>query len=192
MQKHTLLEEQLRREEELALKNKRAGMLIFQISWIMAFICLVIVNWQLRFSNNWKPEGTPSVSVLLGIFATVALLISTFLVWRALNAIRADDTRAFSTQWAGAMALGVLFIAVMLAEWLMIQPGTQYAQVFRLMTGFHMFHALVIGVYMFSVYQYAQRGDYDAHNHWAVEAGAKLWYFVLVAWLLFYVVIYWV
>jgi hypothetical protein len=38
---------------------------------------------------------------------------------------------------------------------------------------------------------YTQRHDYGALNFWAVEAGAKLWYFVLVAWMLFYVVIYW-
>jgi hypothetical protein len=27
---------------------------------------------------------------------------------------------------------------------------------------------------------------------WDVEAGAKLWYFVVFAWLLFYAVLYWI
>jgi heme/copper-type cytochrome/quinol oxidase subunit 3 len=192
MQKHALLEEQLQQDEALALKNNRTGMLIFQVSWIMAFVCMVVVNWQLRFSPNWQPEGTTTANPLVGLFATVTLGMSTLLVWRALKAIRQDDTRAFFIQWVGTIGLGGLFIVVMAVEWLTMPAGTQYALVFRLMTGFHMVHALVIGLYMLGVYHYARQGQYGVHNHWAVEAGAKLWYFVLVAWILFYIVIYWV
>jgi heme/copper-type cytochrome/quinol oxidase subunit 3 len=190
MQKQDLLEEALSYEEQQDLRNKRAGMFIFQVSWIMAFLCLVVVNWQLRFSPNWKPEGTQEASTLIGLFATLTLIGSTVLVYRALQAMRTDDERAFEIQWAGAIALGALFVVVMIYEWLTIQTGTQYAQVFRLMTGFHMFHALVIGGYMAYVYQ--NRAAYDGRNYWAVEAGAKLWYFVLVAWMIFYIVIYWI
>ena len=47
-----------RRAAEMRLKNNRLGMNIFQISWIMAFVALVIVNWQLRFSYaQWPPAG---------------------------------------------------------------------------------------------------------------------------------------
>lgn len=192
MQNQSLLEQQLSRDAELSLKNKRTGMFVFQVSWIMAFVCIVIVNWQLRFSATWRPPGTPEASPLIGIFATLALLVSAGLVWRAMQAIRADDTRAFLVQWGGALGLAALFVLVMAYEWLTIQTGTQYAQVFRLMTGFHVIHALVIGLYMALVLRNGGRGAYDAESYWAVEAGAKLWYFVLVAWLMFYVVIYWV
>jgi hypothetical protein len=54
-----------------------------------------------------------------------------------------------------------------------------------------MVHALVIGGYMFNVYIHGRQGMYGQFDFWAVEAGAKLWYFVLVAWALFYIVIYW-
>ncbi|TVR24435.1 MAG: hypothetical protein EA396_01305 [Anaerolineaceae bacterium] len=192
MQNQSLLEQQLGRDAELNLKNKRTGMFVFQVSWIMAFVCIVIVNWQLRFSANWRPAGTPEASPLIGIFATLALVISAVLVWRAVNAIRADDDRAFILQWGGALALGALFALVMVYEWLTVETGTQYALVFRLMTGFHVVHALAIGLYMALVFRNGARGAYHADHYWAVEAGAKLWYFVLVAWLMFYVVIYWV
>lgn len=183
-------ESELTREEFQALQNKRAGMLIFQISWIMAFICIVVVNWQMRFSPNWLPEGVETVSMWPGTLATFALLLSAFLVRRALIAIRTDNKHAFDLQWSAAIGLGMLFVAIMLFEFITIQTGTQYAQVFRLMTGFHIFHALVIGAYLSGVYLNAQKGVYSAFNFWAVEAGTKLWYFVLVAWLLFYTVIY--
>ncbi len=188
-----LLEEQLRQDEALVLKNNRFGMLIFQISWIFVFLCMIVVNWQLRFSRNWKPEGTQEVNFWTGLLATAILCLSTYLVWRSIQAIRQDQLSAFLPQWLGAIGLALLFVGVMFYEsWTIAQPETQYAQVFRLMTGFHMVHALVISVYMLLVYRNSRRGDYTADHYWAVEAGAKLWYFVLVAWLLFYVVIYWV
>lgn len=183
-------EAELTREEFQALQNKRAGVFIFQASWIMAFMCMVMVNWQMRFSSNWLPEGVEPVSMWPGTIATVALFLSAFLVRRALIAIRTDEQPAFSLQWAAAIGLGILFIGIMLFEFFTIETGTQYAQVFRLMTGFHVFHAFVIGVYMGNVYLNAQKGIYHAFNFWAVEAGTKLWYFVLVAWLIFYAVIY--
>jgi len=34
------------------------------------------------------------------------------------------------------------------------------------------------------------RARYNPVNFWSVEAAAQLWYFVVVAWLLFFVVLY--
>lgn len=187
-----LLEEHLTRDELQALRNKRLGMFIFQLSWIMAFMSLVVVNWQLRFSPDWLPEGVERMSPWLPTAATAGLLLSVWLVRRALAAVRAGDQPAFLTQWQGTLGLGVLFVVVMLYEWFTVQTGTQYAQVFRLMTGFHMVHALVIGAYMTNVWVNGRQGMYGQFDFWAVEAGAKLWYFVVIAWMLFYVVIYWV
>jgi hypothetical protein len=41
---------------------------------------------------------------------------------------------------------------------------------------------------MISVYRRA--AAYDSVRHWAVEATTKLWYFVVIAWILFYIVLY--
>jgi nitric oxide reductase NorE protein len=193
MQNQSALEEQLRQDEALVLKNNRFGMWIFQVTWIFAFLCMVMVNWQMRFSPNWKPAGTQEANFLIGLFATATLCISTFLVWRSMDAIRQGNLTAFLQQWLGAIGLALVFVIVIAFEWVTIAtPDTQYAQVFRLMTGFHVVHALVIGAYMALVYFNARRGQYDVDRHWAIEAAAKLWYFVLVAWLIFYIVIYWV
>jgi heme/copper-type cytochrome/quinol oxidase subunit 3 len=187
-----VLEEQLTREELQALRNRRTGMFIFQVSWIMAFVCLVIVNWQMRFSPQWLPPGSEPMGVMLPTIATAALLLSAWLARRALLAVQVGHSGAFLKQWQAAIGLGILFVAIMLYEWAVIPTGTQYAQVFRLMTGFHAFHAFVIGGYMIGVYAGGRRGQYGPLDFWAVEAGAKLWYFVVIAWILFYIVIYWI
>lgn len=189
----TVLEQHLTREELLALRNRRTGMTIFQISWIMIFLCLVMVNWQLRYSyTEWPPPGVEKMGVILPSFATLILLVSVALARRGLSAIRQDGRGAFLTLWRAVIGLGAAFVALMVFEWLRVPMGTQYGTVFRLMIGFHGFHALVIGLYMAGVYRAAAAGQYGSLDFWAIEAGVKLWYFVAFAWLLFYAVLYWI
>ena len=53
-----LAEKNLSRAELQDLRNKRTGLAVFQISWILVFVCLVVVNWQLRWSQpSWPPPG---------------------------------------------------------------------------------------------------------------------------------------
>lgn len=200
----------LRRRQDMALKNRRTGINLFQISWIMVFICLIVVNWQMRTSApSWPPPGAQRLEPLLPTLATVGLLTSVFFTRRALRSLAADQRGAFFQGWRITLGLGAAFIAIMLYEWLTIPTGldstqgsmalvtsesliwvTQYVTVFRVMTAFHGFHALVIGVYMVWVMRRAEHGVYHSGDYWDAEAGAKLWYFVVVAWIMFYTVLY--
>lgn len=183
---------------EMRLKNNRLGMTIFQISWIMVFLALIIVNWQLRFSyTEWPPAGVAPFDPLLPSAATLALLLSSYLVKRGLGALRAQSLSGFLVHWRGAMAFGVAFMAIIVYEFASVSDAamaTQYGVTMRLMTGFHFLHALAILAIVVRVYRSAAAGRYsgDEHDSWAVEGSAKLWHFVTVAWLLFYVVLYWI
>lgn len=185
------LEQGLSRDELMALKNKRTGVTIFQISWILVFVCLIVVNLQLR-SNfpSWPPAGVAELSIALPTMATVGLLVSAVLARRGLQAMRAGEIASFLRNWRVAVTLGAGFVLIMAYEWLSVQFSGQYSNVFRVMTAFHGFHALVIGWIMLVVYKNAHAGLYDATRHWAVEAAAKMWYFVVVAWIMFYTVLY--
>lgn len=187
------LESALTRDELLALRNKRLGMTLFQLSWILVFVCLVVVNLQLRSSfPAWPPEGVAKLGLGLPTLATAALLLSAVLVRRALHAVPQNALAAFYPQWLAAIGLGAAFVAMMAVEWFSASLDSQYGAVFRVMTGFHAFHALVVGLYLVNVYQQVRAGRVDALHFWTVEAGAKLWYFVVAAWILFYVVLYWI
>jgi len=183
---------------EMRLKNNRLGMTIFQISWIMVFLAMIVVNWQLRFSYaEWPPAGVAPFDPLLPSFATLALLLSSLLVKRGLDALRAQSLGGFRMCWRGAMALGVAFMAIIVYEFASVSDAamaTQYGITMRLMTGFHFVHALAILAIMIHVYRNGATGRYsgDEHDSWPVEGTAKLWYFVTLAWILFYVVLYWI
>lgn len=188
-----LLELGLTRQEQQALQNKRAGIFIFQASWILTFVCLAIVNWQMRFSSNWMPNPDDRLGIVISTLATALLGMSALLVRQGVKVVNNQNLSQFLRLLLMAIVLGGVFVALIGYEWVTIATGTQYAQVFRLMTGFHIVHAVSIGIYLGLVYVNGRKRVYNANDYlWAVEAGAKLWYFVLVAWLLFYVVIYWI
>lgn len=157
----------------------------------MAFICLVFVHWNVRSNApTWPPEGVGQLDSVIPTLATVALIASSFLVRRAVKAVKVDETATFLSNWRLTLALGLVFAVVMAFEWASVPFSGQYSNVFRLMVGFHGVHALVIGVYMWRVYRNGQAGQYGSQNFWPVEGGAGLWHFVTIAWLLFYAVLY--
>lgn len=185
------------RAAALRLKNNRLGMSIFQVSWIMVFFALIVVNWQLRFNYaTWPPLGVTPFKPLLPSLATLALLGSSIFVQRGLAAFRGGQVRAFALCWRLTMAFGVFFMAIIAREFATVTAAalaTQYGVTMRLMTGFHIVHALAILGVLLAVYRRAVAGAYRGGeaDGWAVEGAAKLWHFVTVAWLLFYVVLYW-
>ncbi|MBZ0303105.1 MAG: cytochrome c oxidase subunit 3 [Anaerolineae bacterium] len=186
-----VLEKQLSRQELQELRNKRTGLTIFQISWILVFVCLIIVNWQLRNGQvSWPPPGVEAPSPLLPTVATLGLLVSVWFVRRGLRAIRADEQAAFFRYWRAALGLAVAFVAIVAFDWVRIPYTGIYSDVFRMMTGFHEVHALAIGTFMGMIYRGARAGNYGPGNFWPVEGAAGLWYFVVFAWILFYAVLY--
>ena len=184
-------QESLTPAELLRQRNRRTGLTLFQISWILVFVCLVVVNWQLRGNHPaWPPPGVSAPSVLLPGLATLGLLASAWLARMATRALAAGGRDAFRRQWRAALGLGALFVAVMAYEWLVMPTSGIYSDVFRMMTGFHLLHALAIGLFMSMIARNVRAGRVSAQNLWPAEGATRLWYFVVVAWLLFFPVLY--
>ncbi|MCA9905605.1 MAG: cytochrome c oxidase subunit 3 [Anaerolineae bacterium] len=184
-------EQGLSRDELIALRNKRTGMTVFQISWIMVFVCLIVVNWQIRGNSPaWPPAGVEPLPWALPTIVTILLVVSGWLVHNALQAINANQLGRFFGQWRAALVLGAVFVAVIAFEWITIPTTGQYSTVFRVMTAYHAVHAVAIGLYMWYVDGRVRSKHVTARDTWAVEAGMKLWYFVIAAWIMFYVVLY--
>jgi nitric oxide reductase NorE protein len=188
------VEQRLSRKELQDLRNKRTGLALFQLSWIMVFVVLVLAYFQIRsLSATWPPAGVDEPGVAAPTIATVALVASSFLARRASQAVKADRTETFLSQWRVVIGLGVLFVLIMVYQFLAMPfdaPG-QYGVMFRVLIGYHLIHALVIGGFLIRVYRNGQEGQYSPTNFWLVEAAASLWNFVTVAWILFYLVLYW-
>lgn len=184
------LEHKLTRQEQQQLRNRRTGLAIFQISWIMTFVCLIVVNFAMRGgSPSWPPAGV-QIERIVPTLMMLTLVASSFFIRRGTKALKANDVRGFTFNWRNGLLLGAVFAVVMAIEFVTAPGNGQFLSVYRLMIGFHHVHALVIGYYLIRVYQNGQRGAYSATDFWPVEGGTSLWDFVTVAWVLFYVVLY--
>ena len=184
-------QESLTRAELLQQRNRRTGLTVFQISWILVFVCLVFVNWQLRGNHpGWPPPGVSAPPVALPALVTAGLLASAWLARAATRSLARDKRHAFRRRWRAVLGLGALFVLVMGHEWLVIPDSGIYSDVFRMMTAFHLLHALAIGLFMSMIARSVSAGRVSAQNLWPAEGAASLWYFVVVAWLLFFPVLY--
>lgn len=188
-----------KRDAEIRMRNNRLGVTLFQGSWIMVFVCLIVVYWQIGFSPGWRPEPAQAPNPLLPTLATLGLIASAWFTRRAWHRIRAaapDDAaprEAFLQNWLLAIGLGVAFFVVMMSQYLSVPAADEtqrFGTIYRLLIGYHALHAVVIGLMMVQVYRLGRAGRYHAHHHWPVEASKRLWDFVVVAWLLFYAVLY--
>lgn len=141
---------------------------------------------------DWPPPGVDPAPVLPATLASLALIVSVVLARRAVTALNGGDEAAFINRWPWAIALGVVFTIIMIYEWVALPASGIYGEVFRMMTGFHIVHAVVVGALMLNVYRSARAGELEPVNYWYAEGTASMWVFVLVAWILFYVVLYWV
>ena len=186
------IEQNLSPRELQKLRNNRTAITIFQFTWILVFVCLVVVDLQLRSAYpTWPPEGVQKLGVGLPALVTVGLIVSSVLAHRAYGAIRTGgNAGAFLGLWRAVIALGVVFIGVMVQQWLTVPVSGQYSALFRVMTAYHGLHALAIGAYLWRIYAFTRAGVYGAKNFWPIEAGVKLWDFVTVAWVLFFIVLY--
>ncbi len=196
MATQSIFEQQLSRQEQLDLKNKRAGLLIFQLSWILTFICLIVVNlWFRGQAAQWPPEGVQR-ELIIPTLSVVALIVSSYFGRKGLRDLKNNDLAGFIQNWRWTLLLGLFFAVAMGYEFVVV-PGVahndatdMYLNVYRLMVGFHHVHAMASLYYLWRVYQNGRRGGFGPSNFWPAEGGAGLWDFVTVAWVLFYLVLY--
>lgn len=187
----------LSRDDRIALQNRKTGVTMFQLSWIMAFVALSVINFQIRSNFPvWPPAGVAALDRLLPTLATLALIVSGVMTRRGSQAGMSGSPAALIAGWRAALGLGIVFTLIMLVQWVGVDTGglgAQYGTIFRVMVAYHGVHALVVGYIMWGVVKQAGRGAYDDANPlktWLIEASARLWYFVIAAWLLFYAVLY--
>lgn len=188
-----------KRAEVIKMRNNRLGVTLFQGSWIMIFVCLIVVYWQMGFSPGWRPTPDQAPDPFLPTLATLGLIASGWFArraWKQVDGAAPQDKkarRAFLRAWQLAIGLGLAFFLVMMSQYFAAPPaedGQRFGLIYRLLIGYHALHAVVIGLMMVQVYRLGKAGRYHAENNWPVEATKRLWDFVVVAWLMFYAVLY--
>jgi cytochrome c oxidase subunit 3 len=169
--------------------TNRLGLWLFIISDAFVFTGLFVSRFYL-LGIGIRPE----LNQLVGFIVTIILLVSSFFINRAENAIAFGDRKAFLRNTLITIVLGAIFlVGVVGIEWRIAPYGPSENatwSLFYIMTGFHAFHVLTGLILLVVIFLNGRKGLYNKERHFPVEAAAVYWHFIDVVWIFFYPALY--
>ncbi|MBI5959062.1 MAG: cytochrome c oxidase subunit 3 [Chloroflexi bacterium] len=178
------------------LNNRKFGMWAFISSEVMFFTSLIggFVAFKTKHPDEFA-EAHEILSLPLATLGTSVLIISSFAVVMALEALQSNSRRVFYN-WVGLTVLfGASFLSIQAFEWyeLMhegIEAADVFGTVFFVTTGFHGLHVLGGVAWLSILLLRSLRGYYSAENYLGIELFGLYWHFVDVVWIVLFTVIY--
>lgn len=172
------------------------GMVVALAAWAMMFGTLFFAYGLLRArAPVWPPPGAPVLPLGLPGLNTLVAIGSSALLQVALARIRRGEELRLPRWIGGAMALGVVFLALQALVWrrmalLGLAPASAYGGVFWSLTVFHAIHVLAgLGV-LAHVLRTALRGEIGPARAAPLRFAAMFWHFVGAVWVFLYLLVY--
>jgi len=177
------------------VNDRKFGMWVFLASEVMFFSSLIGGFLYYKLRDGFE-EAQEVLSLPLATVGTSVLIISSFAVVMALEALQSNDRRVFRNWMLVVLLLGVGFLSIQAFEWyeLMnhdITAADLFGTAFYVTTGFHGLHVLGGVIWMALIlYRTLAQGVYTADNYLGVELFGLYWHFVDVVWIALFTVIY--
>jgi cytochrome c oxidase subunit I+III len=141
----------------------------------------------------WPPEGIPDPPLILPAIAGAFLVASVVPMYLGVRAIRGGDRGGllFGVIGATVLALGSLIVsAIHYLDRPFSWTENAYTSIVGTMSGHHVLHVVALVLIAFPVILLAWRGYYDERRFGGIQAIAMYWYFVVAAWVAYYVTVY--
>lgn len=137
-----------------------------------------------------------TLSQTAGAINTLVLITSSYLVVRAVSAIRGGLPDECAWWLSGAFLLGGVFVAIKLVEFyekfsagITLSTNTFY-MFYLALTFFHFMHVIMGMIILAFVIAKARRGGYSVHDYAGVETGASFWHMVDLLWIILFPLVY--
>ncbi len=192
----------------------KLAMWLFLASDAMGFVGLIGAYIVLRFGyvgEGWRPTtgdfgaigadgnaiaGLPALDPILTGVNTFILIVSSYTMVRALDAIGKGNQAGLKKWLFATIALGAVFLGVQVYEYQhfihqgFVMSAHPYASTFYITTGFHGAHVLAGVIYLTCVWIGALRGKYTKESHSPVELVGLFWHFVDLVWIVLFTIVY--
>jgi len=149
-----------------------------------------------RIQTEMFIEGRATLSASTGLFCTLALIISSYFVALAVEAVRKGNNVAASRRLMLAMLSATVYLALKLNEYTTllelgydISTNTFYTLYFFI-TGFHFMHVLLGMIILAYMGLKARKESYIPTDCNGFEAGASYWHMVDLVWIIVFFLIY--
>jgi cytochrome c oxidase subunit III len=176
--------------------KEKLAMWFFLGSEVILFTTLILTYslFRINFANEYGGFRSHLNILLVGI-NTFVLIVSSYFVVRALEAVKEDRLNAFFVNMLVVLALGTVFIAGQAYEWsglfaAGIKLDSTFGSPFFIVTGIHGMHVL-IGLAWASILLFLGFGEpYNSRRYGAVEFFGLYWHFVDIVWIVLFSLIY--
>jgi heme/copper-type cytochrome/quinol oxidase subunit 3 len=176
-------------------KNK-LSMGLFLASEAAFFGVLILSYFYYYPSYASEPNATTVLDPLLtGIF-TIALLASSFTLWRAQRSLEQGRQRGLTIWLLATVALGALFLGGQLWEYSQLiaenvtVAGSLFGTAFYTLTGVHGLHVLGGLITLLILLGLALGGRLTPHRAIAVTMVELYWHFVDLVWIVIFATVY--
>ena len=195
-------------KKTLGFSPGKFGMWLFIAQDAMGFVGLLSAYIVIRSAHpgtEWRPTvgeygfeggGLPELNKVLTGVNTFILIVSSFTMVLALDAIQRGNQARLKGFLFATIALGATFLGIQVYEYGhlmhngMHMTSGPYASTFFICTGFHGAHVLGGVIYLTCIWIGALRGKYSATNHSPVELAGLFWHFVDLVWIILFTIIY--
>ncbi|WP_458189954.1 cytochrome c oxidase subunit 3 [Haladaptatus sp. NG-WS-4] len=174
----------------------RATMVLFLLTDVATFGAGFAYYFVIRV-GGWPPGDLPNLLSSLVLVNTVLLVVSSFTLHFAHDALNGGRRRRFLAFLGVTVALGVAFLGGQVLEYyeFVVDEGFTlttgiFGSAFFGLTGLHGLHVTLGVVLLGIVLGRALRGQYDADRDTSVATVSMYWHFVDAVWLFLVVVVY--
>ncbi|MGC1107489.1 MAG: heme-copper oxidase subunit III [Candidatus Acidiferrales bacterium] len=173
----------------------RFAMLLFLLSEAAFFAFLIIAYVYFHNAVKAGPDAANSLDPLKTGIYTVALLASSFTVWRAEKSYDCGRSRAFAEWLLLTILLGAVFLVGQGREYIHLYRANVtvsrniFGSTFFTLTGFHGLHVL-LGLIALAILFGVALADQSGRQSSAVRTIATYWHFVDWVWLVIFSVVY--
>ena len=180
----------------LGVDNRKLGMWLLIASECLLFGSLIGTYMIMRNKGLAGPAPQDVLDIPVTTVSTFVLLMSSFSIVLALNAIQQGQIAAFR-RWILATALGgLIFLGFQTYEFtLFVHEGlglstNVFGTSFFMLTGTHGTHVAVGVIWLLSLYFASVRGRLTEDAALKVDTMALYWHFVDVIWIIIFTVVY--
>ena len=178
------------------LDHRKMLMWAFLGSECMFFGSLIATNLVLRGRSLVGPFPTEILNIPVTSVSTFVLLMSSFMMVLAYNAVSNGRVNAFRAWILCTAILGSTFLGFQVFEFYEfahegLTPRTNlFGASFFTLTGFHGAHVTLGVIWLLSLFGYSFRGDLTREHGLTVDIAALYWHFVDIVWIVIFTVIY--
>jgi heme/copper-type cytochrome/quinol oxidase subunit 3 len=183
--------------QKLFDKPKEGWVWLFLGSEVILFSMIIGTSFGLRVASgsNW-PVPSEVLNVPLTAVNTFILIISSFTMVKAVEAIQMDKPKTLRNYLAATTGLGALFLSIQAYEYLALfhegvtPTANLFGSTFYIQTGLHGAHVFFGVLLVLFTTLRAHQGGFSRENHAGVELVGLYWHFVDLVWIILFTLVY--